>query len=133
MCKCDTNFFLIMPSPRKRIGFLPSEEVHKIIEKLCTANEFSQSKVTGLLVEEALRSRGVLNESFGQNDIKNDDLINYSFDQETFSENNKSPLNMNDYEVNKKVLSDDIKMMHEFIEFKCFKKVMKRNKNIFNK
>jgi len=53
-----------MPSPRKRIGFLPSEEVHEIIEKLCTANEFSQSKVTGLLVEEALRSRGVLNKSF---------------------------------------------------------------------
>ena len=69
MCKCDTNFFLIMPSPRKRIGFLPSEEVHEIIEKLCTANEFSQSKVTGLLVEEALRSRGVLNQSFGQNKI----------------------------------------------------------------
>ena len=67
MCKCDTNFFLTMPSPRKRIGFLPSEEVHEIIEKLCTANEFSQSKVTGLLVEEALRSRGVLNESYGQN------------------------------------------------------------------
>ena len=56
-----------MPSPRKRIGFLPSEEVHGIIEKLCTANEYSQSKVTGLLVEEALRSRGVLNESYGQN------------------------------------------------------------------
>ena len=56
-----------MPSPRKRIGFLPSEEVHEIIEKLCTANEFSQSKVTGLLVEEALRARGVLNESYSQN------------------------------------------------------------------
>ena len=129
MCKCDTNFF-IMPSPRKRIGFLPSEEVHEIIEKLCTANEFSQSKVTGLLVEEALRSRGVLNESFGQNKIDKGDLINFSFDQETLSENNKSPLNVEDYEVNKKVLSDNIKMMHEFIEFKYFKKVMNRNNNI---
>ena len=119
-----------MPSPRKRIGFLPSEEVHEIIEKLCTANEFSQSKVTGLLVEEALRSRGVLNKSFGQNDIGKKDIINFSFDQETFSENNKSPLNVYDYEVNKKVLSDDIKMMHEFIEFKYFKKIMKRNNNI---
>ena len=119
-----------MPSPRKRIGFLPSEEVHGIIEKLCTANEFSQSKVTGLLVEEALRSRGVLNKSFGQNNIDKGDLINFSFNQETFSENNKSPLNVDDYEVNKKVLSDDIKMMHEFIEFKYFKKVMKRNNNI---
>ena len=132
MCKCDTNFFLIMPSPRKRIGFLPSEEVHEIIEKLCTANEFSQSKVTGLLVEEALRSRGVLNQSIGQNQMLKRDLINYSFDQETLSKNNKSPLNEDDYEVNKKVLSDDIKMMYEFIEFKYFKKVMKRNNNIFD-
>ena len=130
MCKCDTNFFLIMPSPRKRIGFLPSEEVHEIIEKLCTANEFSQSKVTGLLVEEALRSRGVLNESLGHNLNFNKDFINFSFDHETFSENNKSPLNVDEYAVNKKVLSDDIKMMHEFIEFKYFKKVMKRNNNI---
>ena len=118
-----------MPSPRKRIGFLPSEEVHEIIEKLCTANEFSQSKVTGLLVEEALRSRGVLNETYGQNH-DNRDFINFSFDNETFSKNNKSTLNVDEYAVNKKVLSDDIKMMHEFIEFKYFKKVMKRNNNI---
>ena len=120
-----------MPSPRKRIGFLPSEEVHEIIEKLCTANKFSQSKVTGLLVEEALRSRGVLNETYGQNPNNNCDFKNFSFDHETFSENNKSPLNVDEYAVNKKVLSDDIKMMHEFIEFKYFKKVMKRNNNIF--
>ena len=119
-----------MPSPRKRIGFLPSEEVHEIIEKLCTANEFSQSKVTGLLVEEALRFRGVLNESYGHKQIYNEDFINLSFDHETFSVNNKSPLNVEEYAVNKKVLSDDIKMMHEFIEFKYFKKVMKRNNNI---
>ena len=119
-----------MPSQRKRIGFLPSEEVHEIIEKLCTANEFSQSKVTGLLVEEALRSRGILNQSFSQNKIEKGDLINFSFDQETFSEINKSPLDVDDYEVNKKVLSDNIKMIHEYIEFKYFKKIMKRNNNI---
>ena len=119
-----------MPSPRKRIGFLPSEEVHEIIEKLCTANEFSQSKVTGLLVEEALKSRGVLNESYGQSQNEKKDLINFSFGNKIFSDNNKSPLNVDEYAVNKKVLSDDIKMMHEFIEFKYFKKVMKRNNNI---
>ena len=120
-----------MPSPRKRIGFLPSEEVHEIIEKLCTANEFSQSKVTGLLVEEALRSRGVLNESFGHDKFDKRGLINFSFDPDTFSEINKSPRNVEDYALNKEVLSDDIKMMHEFIEFKYFKNVMKRNNNIF--
>ena len=119
-----------MPSPRKRIGFLPSEKVHEIIEKLCTANEFSQSKVTGLLVEEALRSRGVLNQSYGQDQNDKKDFINFSFDHETFSENNKSPLNVDEYAFDKKVLSDDIKMMHEFIMFKYFKKVMKRNNNI---
>ena len=119
-----------MPSPRKRIGFLPSEEVHEIIEKLCTTNEFSQSKVTGLLVEEALRSRGVLNESYGQNQKNKDNFINFSFDHEKFSENNKPSLDVDEYAVNKKVLSDNIKMMHEFIEFKYFKKVMKRNNDI---
>ena len=109
---------------------MPSEEVHEIIEKLCTANEFSQSKVTGLLVEEALRSRGVLNKSYCVNKNDKSDFINFSFDQETFSENKKTPFNLDQYAVNKKVLSDDIKMMHEFIEFKYFKKVMKRNKNV---
>ena len=121
-----------MPSPRKRIGFLPSEEVHEIIEKLCKANEFSQSKVTGLLVEEALRSRGVLNKSYRNDQNDKNDFINFSSDHETFSEKNRSSLNVDEYAVNKEVLSDNIKMMHEFIEYKYFKKVMKRNNNIFD-
>ena len=116
-----------MPSSRKRIGFLPSKEVHEIIEKLCTANEFSQSKVTGLLVEEALRSRGVLSESFDSKENIKDNLTNFSFKREPSSKNNKSPGIWDNYRVNKKILSDDIKMMHEFIEFKYFKKIMKRN------
>ena len=120
-----------MPSPRKRIGFLPSEEVHEIIEKLCTANEFSQSKVTGLLVEEALRSRGALTKSFDSSKANGKDLINFSFEQEALSKSNKSPSNGNHFAVNKKLLSDDIKMMQEFIEFKYFKKVMKQNNIIF--
>ena len=119
-----------MPSHRKRIGFLPSEEVHEIIDKIARANEFSQSKVTGLLVEEALRCRGVLREEF-QNKSNDDNKIFYnSFLQESLSNNNKSPNNSDKYKVNKKTLSDDIKMMHEYIEFKYFKKVMKQNINI---
>ena len=125
------NLFSIMPSPRKRIGFLPSEEVHKIIEELCTANEISQSKVTGLLVEEALRSRGVLNKAFLSNKNDNKNLDNRSFEEELISKNNNSSGNWEDYAINKKVISDNIKMMHEFIEFKYFKKVMKRNNNVF--
>ena len=119
-----------MPSQRKRIGFLPSEKVHEIIDLLCKANKYSQSKVTGLLVEEALRSRGVLCESFSNDRKTKKSFINYSFDQELSSKNDKSTVNGNDYLVDKKTFSDDIKMIHEFIEFKYFKKIMKQNQDI---
>ena len=119
-----------MPSQRKRIGFLPSEEVHEIIDKLCKANEFSQSKVTGLLVEEALRSRGVLSVNFSSRNEDKTKYINFSFEQKAYSQNKISPDTCDDYRVNRKTFSDDIKMMHEFIEFKYFKKVMKQNNNI---
>ena len=120
-----------MPSQRKRIGFLPSEEVHEIIDKLCRDNEFSQSKVTGLLVEEALRSRGVLSDSFSPEISAKLNFSNDYFNQEPLSNKNKSPSNSDFYKVNKKLFADDIKMMHEFIEFKYFKKVMNQNNNIF--
>ena len=90
-----------MPSQRKRIGFLPSKEVHEIIDKLCRANEFSQSKVTGLLVEEALRSRGVLRDSNPSKSFDKLNFINESFEQEQLSKNNKSTKNSSDlYKLN---------------------------------
>ena len=122
-----------MPSQRKRIGFLPSEEVHEIIDKLCKANEFSQSKVTGLLVEEALRSRGVLSDVFQEKSFELLNFINNSFEHESVSRNDKSRIISDDCFVNKKALSADIKLMHEFIEFKYFKKIMNQNYDIFNK
>ena len=121
-----------MPSQRKRIGFLPSEEVHEIIDKLCRANKFSQSNVTGLLVEEALRSRGVLSGNFSSKNSDKSKYINYSFEKSTSSQNNISQDICDDYTVNKKTFSEDIKMMHEFIEFKYFKKLMKQNSNIIS-
>ncbi len=121
-----------MPSQRKRIGFLPSEEVHEIIDKLCKANEYSHSKVTGLLVEEALKSRGVLSDEFHEKSLELLNFINNSFEQESVSRNDKSRITSDNCIVNKKALSADIKLMHEFIEFKYFKKVMNQNKDIFN-
>ena len=120
-----------MPTPRKRIGFLPSEEVHDIIDKISRANEFSQSKVTGLLVEEALRSRGILSESLHSKINNKFDPINTSFDEGSLPKSEKTTINIEDFKINKKAFSEDIKMMHEFIEFKYFKKIMKGNNNIF--
>ena len=120
-----------MPSQRKRIGYLPSEEIHEIIDKISKANKFSQSKVTGLLVEEALRSRGVLSNSISPKHIDKSGFIFNNLEQVSLPENNKSYVNINDFNINKKAFSDDIKMIHEFIEFKYFKRVMKQNDIIF--
>ena len=111
---------------------MPSQEVHEIIDKLCKANEFSQSKVTGLLVEEALRSRGVLSDVFQEKSFELLNFINNSFEHESVSRNDKTLVNRDDCIVNKKALSADIKLMHEFVEFKYFKKVMNQNNDIFN-
>ncbi len=48
-----------MPSIRKRIGYLPSINTQEIITKIATNENLSQSKVVGILVEEALIARGV--------------------------------------------------------------------------
>ena len=120
-----------MPSHRKRIGFLPSEEVHEIIDKLSKANEFSQSKVTGLLVEEALRSRGVLNNSFPSQNNDKDNFISNSFEQKS-ANNNINASNSEFYKINRKAFAEYINIMHEFIEYKYFKEIMKQNNNILN-
>ena len=118
-----------MPSHRKRIGFLPSEEVHIIIEKISTDNNYSQPKVTGILVEEALRSRGLLNSSFSNKSH----LINSSLSdpqkQKKLSFYNDLSNNFDFSTLNNKSLKDDIKMINEFIEFKFFKKVMNQKGN----
>ncbi len=46
-----------MPSKRKRIGYLPSINAQKTISKIANKENLSQSKVVGILVEEALRAR----------------------------------------------------------------------------
>ena len=118
-----------MPSHRKRIGFLPSEEVHSIIEKISTDNNYSQSKVTGILVEEALRSRGLINSSFSnKSSLINDFLIDPQ-KQKKLSIYNDLSNNFDISTLNKKSLKEDIKMIHEFIEFKLFKKIMNQKEN----
>ena len=47
-----------MPSIRKRIGYLPSINAQETITKIANQENLSQSKVVGILVEEALIARG---------------------------------------------------------------------------
>ena len=55
-----------MPTKKKRVGFIPREDVMKIIEKLSTENNLSNSKIISILVEEALSIRGIFNKKNGK-------------------------------------------------------------------
>ena len=117
-----------MPSQRKRIGYLPNKEVHKIIEEISKQHKFSQSKVTGILVEEALRYRGILENSMqNSSDNSSDATLSDYFDVSNFIDNN-----YNISQKRKKNLEEDIKMINDFIEFKFFKKIMIQNNKLMD-
>ena len=46
-----------MPTKKKRVGFIPREDVMRIIENLSIENNLSNSKIISILVEEALSIR----------------------------------------------------------------------------
>ena len=55
-----------MPTKKKRVGFIPREDVMKIIDKLSIENNLSNSKIINILVEEALSIRGIFNKKNGK-------------------------------------------------------------------
>ena len=55
-----------MPTKKKRVGFIPREDVMRIIDKLSTENNLSNSKIISILVEEALSRRGIFNKKNGK-------------------------------------------------------------------
>ncbi|CAE19317.1 hypothetical [Prochlorococcus marinus subsp. pastoris str. CCMP1986] len=118
-----------MPTQRRRIGFLPRSEVQNIIDKICIINKLSQSKVTGILVEEALRSRGVLNTS-----IKKLSYEFYSNNGDALSipnkkYNNEIPMVEDNNHLDDESINDEVQMINDYIEFKFFKNIMNRNKS----
>ena len=112
-----------MPSQRKRIGFLPRAEVQDIINEIAKDNKLSQSKVTGILVEEALSHRRIFNgkaKSKQNFKIKNSFLIeNESFIYESENQNDNFNLDEN-------YIKDELQMIDDFIEFKFFKSIMRK-------
>ena len=55
-----------MPTKKKRIGFIPRDDVMRIIEDLSIENNLSNSKIISILVEEALSIRGIFNKQNGK-------------------------------------------------------------------
>ena len=75
-----------MENKVKRIGYLPRKRVLEIIDEISQSESISRSKVVGILVEEALDSRGIANFGYSNtnksniyksdiyNDIQNDQV-----------------------------------------------------------
>ena len=57
----------------KRIGYLPRKRVLEIIDEISKSESISRSKVVGILVEEALDARGIVN--FGYSNINKSNIV----------------------------------------------------------
>ena len=88
-----------MPTKKKRVGFIPREDVMRIIDKLSIENNLSNSKIISILVEEALSIRGIFNkkngkvtQSYQSNDHNSKNLFDNSDD---FIDNTKLSIDTN--------------------------------------
>ena len=88
-----------MPTKKKRVGFIPREDVMRIIEKLSTENNLSNSKIISILVEEALSIRGIFNKKNGKltqsYQSNNDDSKNLFDNSSDFTDNANPPIDTN--------------------------------------
>ena len=88
-----------MPTKKKRVGFIPREDVMRIIENLSIENNLSNSKIISILVEEALSIRGIFNKKNGkatqlyQSDFYNSQ--NSADNSHDFIDNAKLPIHTN--------------------------------------
>ena len=75
----------VMENKVKRIGYLPRKRVLEIIDEISKSESISRSKVVGILVEEALDSRGIANfgySNFNKSNIYKSDNYNVLQDGE---------------------------------------------------
>jgi len=88
-----------MPTKKKRVGFIPREDVMRIIDKLSTENNLSNSKIINILVEEALSIRGIFNKKNGnvtQSYLLNNYISKNLFDNSgNFTDNAKLSIDNN--------------------------------------
>ena len=127
-----------MPTKKKRVGFIPREEVMRIIDKLSIENNLSNSKIINILVEEALSVRGIFNKKKGKvtqsyqlNKQDSQNLFDSSsnfIDNEKFSINTKLENHSNlgkSAHLNKQNQEDfDLKTYKKFLLFLKFQEMM---------
>ena len=127
-----------MPTKKKRVGFIPREDVMRIIEKLSTENNLSNSKIISILVEEALSVRGIFNKKNGnvtQSYLLNENSSKNLFDNSSdFRDNAKLSIDTNleihfvpikSTHLNEENQEDfDLQTYNKFLSFLRFQEMM---------
>ena len=129
-----------MPSIRKRIGYLPSINAQKTITKIANREKLSQSKVVGILVEEALMARVGLdlqrfNDLTGKNiyckennidkSTSNHNDIDELISDKGITYNTKKYSNYPEYDLYKSKESFNEDLFEQFKQFILFQKMIK--------
>ena len=118
-----------MPTKKKRVGFIPREEVMRIIDKLSIENNLSNSKIISILVEEALSIRGIFNKKnaketqlYQQNNFNSQNLSDNS---SNFIDNAKLTINTNlGNQFNPSKSTNLHKEKHETFDLQTYKKFL---------
>ena len=127
-----------MPTKKKRVGFIPREDVMRIIDKLSIENNLSNSKIISILVEEALSVRGIFNKKKGKVNqsyhLYNNDSQNSSDNSPNFKDNEISPIDTklgNDFNPGKSIHLNnsnleafDLETYKKFLLFLKFQEMM---------
>ena len=136
-----------MPSIRKRIGYLPSTNAQKTIIKIANQEKLSQSKVVGILVEEALMARNSFNlkrsnyligkkdydkvNNIDKTSIKNNELDELISDKGITYNTTKYSYSSK-YILSKSKENFNEELFEQFKQFILFKKMISdNNKNFF--
>ncbi len=117
-----------MPTKKKRVGFIPREDVMRIIDKLSIENNLSNSKIISILVEEALSIRGMFNKRSGQitkSHKENNNISQYSSENSgLFTDNSKFKIDTKSrnqsYPTNSTNSDEDIQDNFDFQTYKKF-------------
>ena len=125
-----------MPTKKKRVGFIPRNDVLEIINSLSYKNNLSCSKIISILVEEALNKRGLFNRTkVDKYRNKNNDDISKNFKEleydskKYFYANFKNRV-INENNLNIKVSKQepfDNEIFAKFIMFLQFQERMKKS------
>ena len=132
-----------MPSSRKRIGFLPSAGVQDIINNIYKQEGISHSKITGLLVEEALFARGLYGYKKNKSEMFSNKYINKL---DNFCRLNNPSLKK-ELQTDPAILKEDLDsipihivddsyteeeylILNDFLEYKQFKRMLMDKNNM---